>query len=236
MKRAALSIALAALAWGQQFEVVSLKQTSTKDGSFTFDFPAGGRFTGRNLAVKNLLRISYQLEDYQIAGGPSWMDSAGFDIEAKPSVELSREQVRQAIQALLADRFHLVSHRETRQLPIYALVVGKAGSKLQPAAGDASSNGTFKMGELKAPKMSMSGLASILTFDLKRPVRDQTGLKGDFAFSLDWTRGLTESDAGPSARPSIFTAVQEQLGLKLESTKGPVEVLVVDRLEMPTGN
>jgi uncharacterized protein (TIGR03435 family) len=84
--------------------------------------------------------------------------------------------------------------------------------------------------------MSMASLASILTFDLKRPVRDETGLKGDFAFTLEWTRGLGEFDDAGSGRPSLFTAVQEQLGLKLESTKGPVEVVVIDRVEMPSEN
>jgi uncharacterized protein (TIGR03435 family) len=92
------------------------------------------------------------------------------------------------------------------------------------------------MGQLITPKMSMTALANILTFDLKRPVKDETGLKGDFAFKLEWTLGLGESDAGPSSRPSLFTAVQEQLGLKLESAKGPVEVVVIDRVEMPSEN
>ena len=92
------------------------------------------------------------------------------------------------------------------------------------------------MGQLSTQKLSMTQFASILTFDLKRPVRDDTGLKGDFAFTLEWTPGLGESDGAPSARPSLFAAVQEQLGLKLESTKGPIEVLVIDHVERPSEN
>ena len=92
------------------------------------------------------------------------------------------------------------------------------------------------MGQLIVKKMSMTTLANLLAFDLKRPVRDDTALKGDFAFTLEWTLGLGESDAGPSSRPSLFTAVQEQLGLKLESAKGPVEVVIIDSVEKPSEN
>jgi uncharacterized protein (TIGR03435 family) len=247
MKKVALSIAMATLTLAQppgsekraEFEVASIKPTATKDGSFTFDFPPGGRFSGRNLAVQNLLRIAYELQDYQISGGQGWISSAGFDIEARAAAgtgELPGKQVREMVQSLLADRFHLALHRETRPLPIYALIVGKTGPKLQAADSDAASNWSQKMGQLITQKMSMTALASILTFDLKRPVRDETGLRGDFAFTLEWTHGLGESDGGIPSRPSLFTAVQEQLGLKLESTKGPVEVFVIDHVERPSAN
>lgn len=244
MKKVALSIAMAALTLAQtpgsekraEFEVASVKPTATQDGSFTSNFPPGGGFSTRNVTVHNLLRSAYGVQDYQISGGPGWMDSTGFDIQARAAAgEVPHEQVLKMIQALLADRFHLSLHRETRQLPIYALVVGKTGPKLQ--AADSSVGGTKTMlGQLIVKKMSMTTLAEILAFDLERPVRDETGLKGDFAFTLEWTRGLAESDAGPSSRPSLFTAVQEQLGLKLESTKGPVEVLVIDHVEKPSEN
>ena len=230
MTKLALSIALATLTLAQEFEVASIKPTATKDGSFTFDFPPGGRFTGRNLTLQNLLRIAYELENYQISGGPSWINSAGFDIQAKAAT--GKAEVRQMVQSLLADRFQLAVHRETRQLPIYALVVGKTGPKLQPAASSAVPARSQKMGRLITPKMSMTELANILTFDLKRPVKDETGLKGDFAFTLEWAPGLGESDDGPS----LFAAVQEQLGLKLLSTKGPIEVLVIDHVEKPSEN
>jgi len=244
MKKIALFIAMTALALAQTpdsqkkaaFEVASIKPTATKDGSFTFDFPPGGRFSGRNLTVHNLLRIAYALQDYQISGGPAWIASAGFDIQARAAEgELPREQVLQMVQVMLADRFHLAIHRETRQLPIYALVVGKNGPRLQAADNSVGPSKMMK-GQLIVRKMSMTSLASILAFDLKRPVMDETALNGEFAFTLEWTPSLSEPDAGPSSRPSLFTAVQEQLGLKLESTKGPVEVLVINHVEMPSEN
>jgi uncharacterized protein (TIGR03435 family) len=245
MKKVALSIAMAALTLAQtpgsekraEFEVASVKPTAT-EGFFTMDFLPGGGISTRNMTVHNLLRNAYGLQDYQIAGGPGWIDSTGFDIEAKAGAgagEVPREQVLKMIQALLADRFQLALHRETRQLPIYALVVGKTGPRLR--AADSSVGGTkMMMGQLIVKKMSMTTLANLLAFDLKRPVRDDTALKGDFAFTLEWTLGLGESDAGPSSRPSLFTAVQEQLGLKLESAKGPVEVVIIDSVEKPSEN
>jgi len=247
MRTVALSIAMATLTLAQtptsekraEFEVASVKPTATDNGSFTVDFPPGGRFFARNMTVQNLLRTSYALQEYQISGGPGWINSAGFDIQATAAAgtgEVPREQVLQMIQSMLADRFHLAVHRETRQLPIYALVVGKTGPKFRAADSSAEQSRTLKMGQLTTQKMSMATLANLLTYDLKRPVRDETGLKGDFAFTLEWTLGLGESDDGPSSRPSLFTAVQDQLGLKLESTKGPIEVLVIDHIEMPSEN
>jgi uncharacterized protein (TIGR03435 family) len=247
MKKVALSIVMAALMPAQtpgpdkkaEFEVASIKPTATMDGSLTSDFTPGGGFTCRNLTVQVLLRIAYEVQDYQFSGGPGWIASTGFDIQARAAAgtgERSRQQVLQMLQSLLADRFHLVLHRETRQLPVYNLVVGKTGPRLQAADSTASSNFSQKMGHLNTRKMSMKTLGELLAADLKRPVRDETGLQGDFAFTLEWTRGLSESDAGTSSLPSLFTAVQEQLGLKLESAKGPVEILVIDDVGIPSDN
>jgi uncharacterized protein (TIGR03435 family) len=246
MKKVALSVAMATLTLAQtpgpekraEFEVVSIKPSATGDGSFTYDFPLGGRFSGSNLTIHNLLRIAYDLQDYQISGGPAWMTSVGFDIQARAATgtgEVPREQLLQMVQALLADRFQLALHRETRQLPVYVLVVGKAGPRLQPADSSVG-RPVARLGQLIVQKMSMTRLANILAFDLKRPVRDETALQEEFAFTLEWTPGLGESDAGPSSRPSLFTAVQEQLGLKLELGKGPVEVFVVDHVERHSDN
>lgn len=242
MKNVALTIAIATLTMAQtpdsekrvEFEVASVKPTSTTDGSLAVDFLPGGRFSARNLSVHNLLRNAYELQDYQLSGEPGWLASAGFDIQARARAgdgEPTREMVRQMIQTLLADRFHLVLHRETRQLPLYALVVAKTGSRLQSAGSSVGASKTM-LGQIVTQKMSMTALANILTFDLKRPVKNETGLEGEFAFTLEWSPGLSESDS----RPPLFAAVQEQLGLKLESTKGPIEVFVIDRVERPSEN
>ncbi len=240
MKRAAFFLAMAVVALGQvpKFEVVSVKPTAVQDGSLTVNYPAGGRYSVKNLNVRQMLGMSYGVQGYQIVGGSAWIGTAGFDIEAKPAAgagEPTHAQVLQMVQALLADRFQLALHRETKQLPIYALVAGKTGAKLLPGDGS-TQGGTTRMGQMIVKNMSMAGLASILTFDLDRPVIDQTGLKGEYAFTLEWTPGVREPEGGTAARPSLFTAVEEQLGLKLESTKGPVEVLVIDRAERPSEN
>ena len=235
MTKLALSMALAALMPAQQFEVASVKPTATQDGSLSVNFPPGGRFVARNLTLKQLLQNAYAMQDYQIVGGPGWIASAGFDIEAKADGETGRDQVLKMIQTLLTDRFHLALHRETRQLPVYALVVGKTGPRLGPADGSPGGSKTM-FGQLIVKKMGMAELARILALDLKQPVNDETGLKGEFAFTLEWTRGLSESDDSPSSRPSLFTAVQEQLGLRLQATKGPIEVLAIDSAERPSAN
>jgi uncharacterized protein (TIGR03435 family) len=241
----ALSIAMATLTPAQppgsekpaKFEVASVKPAAA-EGFFTMNFLPGGGISARNMTVHNLLRNAYGLQDYQISGGPGWIDSAGFDIQARAAAspsEPTREQVRGMMQALLADRFHLVVHREIRQLPIYTLAVGKGGPRLQAADIDLGPPKSM-IGQMVVRRMSMTTLGDILAFDLKRPVKDETGLEGEFAFKLEWTPGLGESDSGPSSRPSLFTAVKEQLGLKLESAKGPIDVLVIDSVEKPTEN
>jgi uncharacterized protein (TIGR03435 family) len=157
VRNVVLSMLIAALATAQtaEFEVASVKPTDTRDNSLSDDFPAGGGFTARNLNLENLLRTAYQVESYQLVGGPNWRTSAGFDVQAKAArsaVEPTRDEVRKMLQALLADRFHLTLHRETRELPIYALVTAKGGPKLRAAESSASSNGTLKMGHLVTRK------------------------------------------------------------------------------------
>jgi bla regulator protein blaR1 len=238
MRTVALLIAMAILALGQKFEVASIKPTA-KPGYLSIDFLPGGRFSAKSITVHMLLRNAYGVQDYQVVGGPGWTASDGFDIEAKAVADagdVSHEQVLKMIQALLADRFQLVVHRETRQLPVYNLVTAKNGATMKVADSSAEIARTMKMGELVTKKMSMTMLANLLVYELDRPVVDATGLKGDYAFTLQYTRGLGESDAGPAERPSLFTAVQDQLGLRLESAKGPVEVLVIDHVEKPSEN
>ena len=188
-------------------------------------------------------------------GGPKWLDSERFDIEAKvdgPAAEqmrtLSREQRKLQMQAmfqqLLADRFKLSVHWETRELPVYALVVAKSGPKLtaatKPDSGTSSSNGQFMARGMTLAEISQS-LTQELARELGRVIIDKTGIAGRYDVTLKWTpdadgaspdKGTEDTSSGPS----IFTALQEQLGLKLESTKGPVQVLVIDHIEMPSEN
>ncbi|MBZ5601510.1 MAG: TIGR03435 family protein [Acidobacteriia bacterium] len=212
------------------FEVASIKPG---DASRRHGFPmlAGARVVATNVTAKTLIEIAYDVRKPQVSGGPNWLDSEGFDIEAKSARSLSGPQMRLMLQSLLADRFKLTLHRETREQPVYDLVVAKGGPKLK--AADPKEAGALRVGkgQVTGMKAPMSWLAQFLSGEaLDRLVIDQTGLGGEYDFTLQWT-----PDASADS-PSIFTAVQEQLGLQLRAEKGPVEVLVVDRLEKPSAN
>jgi uncharacterized protein (TIGR03435 family) len=192
------------------------------------------------------------MRDFQVSGGPKWLDSAKYDIIAKsderedPSkltpaqldVFIARQQQR--LQSLLADRFQLKFHSIEKELHVYALVVAKGGPKLQqPKADELHRLYTQGPGQLACFGASMSELAAELPeVGISRIVLDRTGLSGNYDFSLRWTpESLDGGTPSPEASgPSIFTALQEQLGLKLESVTGPVQTLVVDHIERPSEN
>jgi uncharacterized protein (TIGR03435 family) len=222
-----------------KFEVASVKPNTSGSQAFTINSGAGGRFSVRNFTVWNLIRTAYNLRDLQISGGPGWIKTEGFDIEARPASPVSRDKMEEMLRMLLAERFQLKVHTESRNLPAFALIVSDKGSKLQPATG-VSGPRTIRLGQLVESRMSTAQLAQILEFDLDKPVIDRTGLTGDFSIHLEWTREQERTAAGDipvdQSRPSIFTALQEQLGLKLESVKAPVDVLMIDRVELPSAN
>jgi len=241
------------------FEVSTVKrnQSGTSGSHSSFE---NGRFTASNVTLKNVIQYSaYGVPELRILGGPKWLGSEGFDIEAKADSSvaeqlrtLGREQRREQLQAmfqqLLADRFKLKVHWETRELPIYALVVGRKGASLQKTTVTAGSHTSASTGQFTAQGVTLAQLAQALTQELSRElgrvVVDQTGIAGRYDVALTWTPedGETPVSRGgggasaPEAGPTIFTAIQEQLGLKLESVKGPVEVLVIDHVEMPSEN
>lgn len=213
-----------------------------------------GKFTSINVPLKALVRWAFDIPETRIVGGPAWIDSTKFDIEARADSavdaqlhaldsDAGRIQKERMLQALLADRFKLVTHTETRELPMYALVVAKGG----PHMGAVQSNGTTVNSgnghiEVQASN-SVPILAEQLAKVVGRVVVDKTGIEGRFDLVLKWTpadredAGFNAGGANPQdSGPSIFTALQEQLGLKLEAQKGPVEVLVIDHIEMPSEN
>jgi uncharacterized protein (TIGR03435 family) len=227
----------------QAFEVASIKPASPDATERGITQTPGGRLSTSNATVKQLVYLAYQVMPVQVSGGPDWAGSAGFDIEAKPAApNPDRKQFRLMIQKLLADRFQLKFHMETKQLPVYELVVGKRGAKLTE---DKSENPEVSMrnlrGELHGVKATMPMLAGSLTRVLQRQVVDETGLKGAYSFTLQFQPDQVRSRADDSGAPdidgaSIFTALQEQLGLSLKAGKGPVEVLVIDSAEKPSAN
>ncbi len=237
------------------FDVASIRlNTTANDGRHhIYNDPGESHFRTVNLSLKELIQFAYDLPTSQILGGPPWLASAMFDIDAKsdPSVDAelhalpsteARHRKQAMVQALLTERFHLSAHQETRLLPIFNLVLAKAGPRFQP---DANVGNTLDAGRdhlhVSGLQNTVPILARQLALVLGRVVVDQTGLTGTYDLKLRWTPDnapppLLNGDPDPNAPPGLFTAIQEQLGLKLESSKGPVPVLVIDRVEMPSAN
>jgi uncharacterized protein (TIGR03435 family) len=264
------------------FDVASVKPNKSGDMGVRIMFQPGGRFSANNITLKFLIRVAYDVQEFQISGGPPWINSDKYDITAKSEggaqgdMRSMTEEQRQAdlkrrrlmIQALLADRFKLVLHKESKEAPIYALVVAKSGLKIKelpPEAPAAPSDpkepkeedkpgakgmgrGGMRMGrgELTGNGIKLSFLAEALSNQVGHKIVDKTGLNGEYDFNLKWTpdesqgpmfKGPADGAPPPDANgPSIFTALQEQLGLKLESQKAPVDLLVIDHAEKASEN
>ncbi len=207
-----------------------------------------GRIVYNGATLRNCIINAYELRDYQLSG-PEWINSARFDIVATLPPNADRSQAPQMLQTLLKERFKLEVHRETREFSVYALTVGKNGPKFRESASTEDGSSTKSgRGHMEAQRIKMSGLAASLSYWAGRPVVDMTGLNGRYDLTLDFVPDPALSMKGTFAEkeaertdrpegPSIFTAVMEQLGLRLEPRKAPIEVLVVDRMERtPTEN
>jgi uncharacterized protein (TIGR03435 family) len=233
-----------------EFEVASIKLIDPSESAGgRLELLPGGRFVATSLPLRTIILRAYDVKDYQLLGAPDWLVKDRFAIQAKaPEGSVSDAQMWLMVRRLLEDRFQLKMHRETKELPVYVLVVGKSGPKIQ-AAKDSLVQGGLGVGRgsITARSTTLANVAIALSRLLGRPVVDETQLSGNYEFKLHYDQssvGLPfsgprqESDAtAPDAtEPSIFTAVQEQLGLRLESTKGPVEVLVIDHVEKPSKN
>jgi uncharacterized protein (TIGR03435 family) len=221
-------------AFGQQpaFEVASVKPNKSGDSAPWRFVGSRGGITATNVTLPFLIMNAYGVRENQISGGPSWLSSERYDVVAKDqSDNPSPARHRQMLQTLLADRFQLRLSRETKDLPVYALVVGKGGHKFHEADGGSDGKNTTGRGRITARKVSMEWLSERLGGQLERTVVDRTGLQGNFAFELEWA-----PDPDDLSGPSVFIALQEQLGLKLEPQKGSVEILVIEHVEKPSEN
>jgi uncharacterized protein (TIGR03435 family) len=218
----------------REFEVASVKLNHSGDLS-SGEHTGRGRLTVTNDTLKQLIRFAFDVWDFQIEGGPRWLDADRFDIVATTgsSDVITNQQLRRLLQALLADRFQLKAHRETKEMTVYSLVVTKNGPKLTEHTGDGGgdSSTNASTGNIRATRATMATLANSLSGVMGRPVIDNTRLRGTFDYKLVWAPEQADSTA-----PSIFTAVQEQLGLRLESAKGPIEMLLIDGAEKPSEN
>ena len=229
-----------------------------------------GKLSIKNACLRDLVRIAYQVRDFQVFGGPAWIVADGYDIEAKGKSDLPGSSLPHLIQSLLRNRFHLKFHRETKELPVYLLTVAKGGPRVHESRVGPCPQFKWEIGQftskpctavgggpnqqlnhtLDAVGISISGAQGLIEFlvgNLDRMVIDKTGLRGTYDLHLEWDRRATAEileSGGPGsppktairedAGPSLFAAVEEQLGLKLESGKGPVEVLVIDHAEKPS--
>ncbi len=235
------------------FGVASIKANRSGDRNSGFRRFIGGELNTVNITLKMLIAFAYDIPEDRVLQGPGWLDSEKYDILAKPDrgagqpVDLSMGAIRVRTQALLADRFKLVLHKDTRQLPIFKLLVDKNGPRnLEPPKGtvpDLINNGHHVM----CVATSMEFFAKVfLTEQMGGPVIDQTGIKGNFDFTMDWTpdesASRRPSEPGDPSKapdptgPSLLSALREHLGLKLEVGKGPVEVLIIDRAEKASEN
>jgi uncharacterized protein (TIGR03435 family) len=224
-----------------KFEVATIKFHPEPVTTWSDPFLRGTRVSGTAITLIDLITYAYDLRHDQISGGPNWANSLRYDVTAKAEGDATptREQARLMMQALLADRFQLQTHRDVKEFPVYALVVGKSGHKLKPSSADATGRNFVNAGSagmhMETAKGTMDQLARQLTNTAGRRVINRTGLDGLWAYKMDWL------PAGQAAAPdsdtvSLFTAIQEQLGLRLEPTKAPIELLIIDRAEKPAEN
>jgi uncharacterized protein (TIGR03435 family) len=212
----------------QQFEVASVKISRADNFSIS---PYGtGTFTIRHVPLATLLSLAASINTDRITGGPGWLRTELYDVSAKAEdgVLLTVEEMRPRLRHLLEQRFGLVTHRETRQQQGYALVVARGGPKLKTVAVEPTTASINAANGLYGPNMPLEILAAVLQNRLGRPVIDETGITGEFNIALDYAR-----DPNDTTRPSVFTALEEQLGLRLDTRTLQVEWLVIDRVEHP---
>lgn len=258
MRPAVLLLMTALVSYGQrgaeppQYEVASIKPNADDDFRFAFRFERDGTLYATGITLKRLMMTAYNLQGFRFIGGPGWVDAKRWDVQARPGRAASDGQIRHMLRTLLEDRFQLHTHSETRKVPVYELVVDRNGSKV-PTVKDAKAKPIVRVatGSIELTNNTSATFASQLSYALAQPVIDKTGLSGNFDFAIRWTPEPGE-DGGPTTAglppgtpatpsstqdgPSIFTAIREQLGLRLKSARGPVEVVVIDGVQMPTAN
>jgi len=237
-----------------EFEVASIKPSQPNpQGGGIKPLPGGQTYIATNVPVKLMIKLMFRLNESQIVGGPHWLDTDLYDVNAKADRPESIDELHIMFQNLLIDRFKLQYHMETRMLPAYELMVDKSGEKVtvndSPEHFDVPIEFTGR-GKMQATHCSMSYFTWLLSQMLRRPVVDDTKLTAFYDFKLNWTpepppdlgiRGgsganLAPRELAPANGQDIFTAVREQLGLKLDSQKAPVQVMVIDHVERPSAD
>ncbi|WP_041597190.1 TIGR03435 family protein [Granulicella tundricola] len=216
------------------FEVVSLRQSPPGTMS-NLTPPEGSRVHEAGISLTILIQLAFGVERDQVRG-PEWLDSQMYDLNAttQGGVSLTRQQMMPLLQQMLTERLKLTWHHETKDVPGYGLLVAKGGAKLEASTGATEGSGNYILSnEIRLQSASMLSFAAALRIPLHQPVIDKTGLTGEFHINLSYAPEGSED----STLPSIFKAIEEQLGLKLQAQRVPVEVVVVDHVErQPTEN
>ena len=240
----AATILLALGTWGllaqsqsakHEFEAVSIKPNDLGGGTSNSNSD-GGRLDA-SMTTKSMIEMAFGIKRFQISGGPGWLDEINYTIAANTTsgTILTGPVLEQCMQSMLADRFHLVFHRETKEFPVYALLTAKNGPKLAPHTSPrgqgTSSQSNNGINHMTGTDLTMANFSDFLARHLDRPVVDRTSIEGRYDVKMDWSK-----EGMDSTLPTLFSALQEQLGLRLESTKGPVEMLVVDSVDKPSEN
>jgi uncharacterized protein (TIGR03435 family) len=240
MRSGVLLLLLGASAFAQPtFEVASLKPSPPAGGdliNINLGTARHGELTLTNTTLSECIRYAYALPSDDQVAGPDWVKDklVRFDIIAKAAPDTPVDQLRLMLRTLLDERFLLKLHREPRPIPHYALVVAKAGSKLKTARSDAPPARGYGLARISRNDMSMDTFAMLLSRQMRQAVLNQTALNGTFDIDLEWTPDRPGSD---DSGPTVFTAIQEQLGLRLEPRKDALEVLVIDHAEkVPLAN
>jgi uncharacterized protein (TIGR03435 family) len=241
------------------FDVASVKREAGIVSGMTFAARPGGTLTVINNELTNVIDNAYGIRRYELIGGPDWINSDRYNIQAKASGDVPREEMMLMLRSLLEDRFTLKVHRETRELPIYVMTTAKGGLRVPPARDGSCvafdpknprrsspgqprtpvcGNNHITLNTWNATSIEMSEAAAALVGVLGRNVVDKTGVSGRFDIHLQWTPDQApdgaDSVASDASAVSLFTALEEQLGLKVESSRGPVAVVVIDHVERPT--
>jgi uncharacterized protein (TIGR03435 family) len=229
---------IAAVAQQPAFDVASIKPSNYQGGPLRV-IPAIGAdgIDFVNVTPRLCIQRAYGLKPYQLSG-PEWINTERYMIAAKAAGPTAQDRILLMLRTLLAERFKLAFHHEQKEMPVYALVVAKNGSKLKEATDEGATRIDSEGTETVFERVSIGGLVAVVGRSVDRPVIDATGLKGLYSFRLAWADDsrATVATGGPDDAPSIFAALQERLGLKLEPRTAPVDVLAIDHIEKPSGN
>lgn len=241
MKALLLACALLQASAQVAFDAASIKESTSLDAGGTLRVMPDGGLQARNFPARGLITLAYQLQPYQLVNVPGWASETRYDIDAKPA-SAARAQIYEMLQALLVERFRMAFHRERRELDGFALVRmrgDRLGPDIKPSElnceKDMATAPRCRQGGITSDTMTANGaplwnLLQLVISEVGVPVSDETGLAGAYDFQLRWSNEVAPADD----RPSIFTALQEQLGLRLERRRTKTEVLVVDRFERPS--